>query len=117
MLNFIHPNLSAIIPSALLVGMFAYVIYLNVAYANEKKAEANRRELSLVHGTCEYDSTAQDRIFAEKTINATLDLGMGFLDLMMQAVIKDIDKDLKAILADANAPVSQAARPQSPTVH
>jgi hypothetical protein len=117
MLNFIHANLSAIIPSALLVGMFAYVIYLNVAYANEKKAEANRRELSLVHGTCEYDSTAQDRIFAEKAINATLDLGMGFLDLMMQAVIKDIDKDLKAILADANAPVSQVARPQSPTVH
>jgi hypothetical protein len=117
MLNFIHANLSAIVPSAMLVGMFAYVIYLNVSYANEKKAEANRRELTLVHGTCEYDSTAQDRIFAEKAINATLDLGMGFLDLMMQAVVKDTEKDLKAILDEAATLTTQPVSPQSPTVH
>lgn len=117
MLNFIHANLSAIIPSTMLVGMFAYVIYLNVAYANEKKAEANRRELTLVHGTCEYDSTAQDRLFAEKAINASLDLGMGFLDMMMRSLMKDTEKDLKAILDEAASVTPPSVSPQSPTVH
>lgn len=117
MLNFIHAHIAEFALSGALLAMFGYVIYLNVSYANEKKAEEQRRDVSLVHSTCEYDSTAQDRIFADKAIGATIGLGMGLLDVMMQALIKDTDKELKAILTEANELGPRPIPPSSHTVH
>jgi hypothetical protein len=56
MLNFIHANLAPIAASGMLVGMFAWVVYLNVAYSNEKKQEALRLSTEPCHGTCQYDN-------------------------------------------------------------
>jgi hypothetical protein len=56
--SFIQDNLAPLFAGGLLVGMFVWVAYLNVSYANEKKREAKtlaqRGSLELCHRTCEW---------------------------------------------------------------
>jgi len=76
MLNFIHAHVAEFALSGALVIMFGYVIYLNVSYANEKKAEAQRRDTTPIHSTCELDTTLQQREHAQKLMDAAIQTSM-----------------------------------------
>jgi Ca2+/Na+ antiporter len=112
MLNFIHAHVAEFALSGALVIMFGYVIYLNVSYANEKKAEAQRRDTTPIHSTCELDTTLQQREHAQKLMDAAIQTSMAIGSSLFAAGLQRLYHEQAE--HSISLPQSEA---DSPTLH
>lgn len=89
MLNFIHAHIAELSATGALVGMFGYVIYLNLASVSEFNYEESLRKTEPIHRTCELDRTLTNRQTTDKLVDVTMKAGLGILEALLLSAAKN----------------------------